>query len=214
MTGLAPATLDPEKLVPSSLTPWKLYRRLPPSVRKRMERIVLLARLKASAVAVRDSLVLRLVDALEAQGIEVWLAGGWGVDALVGRPTRQHHDVDLVVRAADTDGAVACLCSLGFRFYESREVPAARLSRGLVFRDRLGRHVDLHPVVFEGSPGVDDQADPWLPPGSLGTGRLRGRPVGCLTAAIQIELHRGYEPRRRDERDLALLKRVRDSGRP
>lgn len=213
MTGLAPPTVEAGHPAPSPLSPWKLYRRLPRSVRERMEGVKFLARLKGSTVAVRDSLVLRIVDALEARGIEVWLSGGWGVDALVGRPTRRHHDVDLVVRAGDTEGAVACLGSLGFRFYEAREVPTARLSRGLVFRDALGRHVDLHPVVLEDSAGTPASANPRLTPGCLGTGSLRGRPVGCLTAATQIDLHRGYEPRARDVEDLALLHAVRESAR-
>jgi lincosamide nucleotidyltransferase A/C/D/E len=212
MTGLAPPAVEAGR-APSPLSPWKLYRRLPRSVRKRLERVKFLARLKGSTVAVRDSLVLRIVEALETRGIPVWLSGGWGVDALVGRPTRQHHDLDLVVRAADTDGAVACLGSLGFRFYKSREVPAARLSRGLVFRDALGRHVDLHPVVLEDPAGAPASCNPRLPPGCLGTGTLRGRPVRCLTAATQIDLHRGYEPRARDLEDLALLRKVRESAR-
>ena len=29
--------------------------------------------------------------------IEIWLDGGWGVDALLGKETRQHNDIDLFV---------------------------------------------------------------------------------------------------------------------
>jgi lincosamide nucleotidyltransferase A/C/D/E len=42
--------------------------------------------------------VLDVTSRLEAAGISFWLDGGWGVDALVGRETRPHSDLDLVVR--------------------------------------------------------------------------------------------------------------------
>jgi hypothetical protein len=33
-------------------------------------------------------------DLFRSQGITVWLDGGWGVDALLGRQTRPHSDLD------------------------------------------------------------------------------------------------------------------------
>ena len=41
--------------------------------------------------------VVEIVNALEREGIAVWLDGGWGVDALVGAQTRPHADLDLTV---------------------------------------------------------------------------------------------------------------------
>ena len=41
--------------------------------------------------------VLRVIAALQAGNLRVWLDGGWGVDALLGEITRPHDDVDLVV---------------------------------------------------------------------------------------------------------------------
>jgi lincosamide nucleotidyltransferase A/C/D/E len=41
--------------------------------------------------------VLRILDALTARDLKVWLDGGWGVDALLGTQTRDHEDVDLIV---------------------------------------------------------------------------------------------------------------------
>lgn len=34
-----------------------------------------------------------MIDQLTAAGIRVWVDGGWGVDALVGRQTRHHDDL-------------------------------------------------------------------------------------------------------------------------
>ena len=41
--------------------------------------------------------VLQALDALAADGIDVWLEGGWSVDALLERQTREHADLDVVV---------------------------------------------------------------------------------------------------------------------
>jgi lincosamide nucleotidyltransferase A/C/D/E len=41
-----------------------------------------------------------LLRSVEGAGIEVWLDGGWGIDALVGEQTRPHKDVDAVLGVA------------------------------------------------------------------------------------------------------------------
>jgi lincosamide nucleotidyltransferase A/C/D/E len=41
--------------------------------------------------------VVDLVDSLQRAGIDVWLDGGWAVDAALERQTRSHDDLDLVV---------------------------------------------------------------------------------------------------------------------
>ena len=45
--------------------------------------------------------VREVVDWLHQARIRVWLDGGWGVDALLGRETRPHHDVDIIVSVSD-----------------------------------------------------------------------------------------------------------------
>ena len=45
--------------------------------------------------------VLEILDRLDAVGVEWWIDGGWGVDALLGRETRLHNDLDFAVRAED-----------------------------------------------------------------------------------------------------------------
>lgn len=42
-----------------------------------------------------------VLDAVDRTGIDYWLAGGWAVDFHVGKITRQHSDVDVVVHLAD-----------------------------------------------------------------------------------------------------------------
>ena len=44
-----------------------------------------------------SSQVVELFRAFAAADLRVWLAGGWAVDAIVGRQTRAHGDMDLAV---------------------------------------------------------------------------------------------------------------------
>lgn len=39
--------------------------------------------------------VLALYTALHELGIQIWIDGGWGVDALLGEQTRPHQDLDI-----------------------------------------------------------------------------------------------------------------------
>jgi lincosamide nucleotidyltransferase A/C/D/E len=38
---------------------------------------------------------------LEKLGIEIWVDGGWGVDALLGEQTRPHKDLDIAIQQKD-----------------------------------------------------------------------------------------------------------------
>lgn len=45
--------------------------------------------------------VTEIVGGLAADGITVWVDGGWCVDALVGLELREHGDLDIAVSRAD-----------------------------------------------------------------------------------------------------------------
>jgi hypothetical protein len=53
--------------------------------------------------------VLGVLDALTSASCMVWVAGGWGVDALVGGQTRAHRDLDLAVDARHAAIAIQIL---------------------------------------------------------------------------------------------------------
>jgi lincosamide nucleotidyltransferase A/C/D/E len=137
--------------------------------------------------------VEEIVGALSAAGVRWWLAGGWGVDALVGRQTRRHKDLDVVVERSALDTAIAALAALGFtpvpESYPGadRHVPAAMLPDRELVQDAAARTVDLHPV---------DHAT-WRPrigaAHAFATGALGGREVGCLSVAAQVAAHQGFE---------------------
>ncbi len=57
--------------------------------------------------------LVAVIGLVEADGIDVWLDGGWGVDALLGHQTREHDDLDLVVELDHTSRIIEQLAGLG-----------------------------------------------------------------------------------------------------
>ena len=148
--------------------------------------------------------VAEVLDALDAAGVEIWLDGGWGVDALLGEQTRPHDDLDLVVSRADLERVRAALPE-----FEHDDTLEPGLPARFVLRDPRGRQIDLHPVEFDERGGWQE-----LPDGTRGlyphehldaTGTIGGRGVRCISAELQLRHHQGYEPTPRDEHDVAAL---------
>ena len=45
--------------------------------------------------------VIGLYTSLENLGVEIWIDGGWGVDALLGEQIRSHKDLDIAIQQKD-----------------------------------------------------------------------------------------------------------------
>ena len=152
--------------------------------------------------------VLAVVDVLEERAIPVSVAGGWAVDALVGRVTREHGDLDSpstprwsTARSVSSAGS-ACTSTSTRDRHDSRSAtavgrststrsPGAPMARG--YRMKLAGERSIYP------PGSTDAA-----------GRIGGRTVRCLTPELLIAFHLGYEPRPIDRQDMAALARQFD----
>jgi len=50
---------------------------------------------------VRTEDVICIYERLLTNGIQVWLTGGWGIDALLGGQTRPHKDIDVIMLLDD-----------------------------------------------------------------------------------------------------------------
>ena len=147
--------------------------------------------------------VLEVLDALVSAGVRSWVAGGWGVDALTGRQTREHRDLDLAVDAEDFDRCMRALAALGYHV----ETDALPLRVEVAAPGR--RWVDVHPVAFDdeghGLQGEREGVHFEYPPEALTHGRIGDRTVPCLSVAQQQRFHSGYGHRSQDEHDLLLL---------
>jgi lincosamide nucleotidyltransferase A/C/D/E len=146
--------------------------------------------------------VVDVLTALDAGGIDYWVDGGWGIDALLGRQTREHRDLDLGVGLDDVPRIEALLPQ--FR-HESGE-------SGLLLKDERGRVVDLLLVERSESGELCQQ----LAGGrrlryeereTRASGFIGGRRVRCASVALQLEHHDHPDATDQDRLDIEALER-------
>ncbi len=160
----------------------------------------------------------RILDALTEAGVRFWVAGGWGVDALLEHQTRRHSDLDLILdhRRDDENRARRVLAQLGLRFENAEAIADSRLPRIIQLHDRAGRVVDLLPVDLMSLPiisqtdparrGTDEDADPETGhPHLFAEGTIGSGTFPCLAPEVQLALHQGYDLSASDRNDVTLL---------
>lgn len=150
--------------------------------------------------------VLEVLDAVRSVGCRFWLEGGWGVDALVGRQTRPHRDVDVDFDADYEDDVLKALADLGYSIETDWRPNRVELTAS------GSRWVDLHPLVIDVNGDARQAAvdggwhefrRSWFTTGTLG-----GVTVPCVSVEAQRLFHTGYELRAIDLLDLAELDRL------
>src|SRR5690606_35393426 len=139
---------------------------------------------------------------------KVWIAGGWGVDALVGQQTRQHHDVDIAFNTQQEETIIEKFTSLAVTVEEDD-----RPTR-FVLRHTDGREIDMHPVAFDeagnGRQLVPGKEPFFYPNGCFTEGFIHGRQVPCLTAQQLVTFHLGYTPLEKDKHNIKMLHQYLD----
>ncbi len=147
--------------------------------------------------------VLTVLQALDEVGCRYWLEGGWGIDALVGRQTRPHRDLDVDFDGAYEVTVLAALQKLGYVVetdWRPNRVEFIAPGRGWV---------DLHPLLMAADGSAQQAAlgggyhqfdRSWFT-----VGHLSGRPVPCVTAEAQRLFRQGYELRLVDRHDFDVL---------
>lgn len=173
-------------------------------------RLPVLRRLKARLTYTPASRVLEVLDLLAAAEVTAWVGGGWGVDALVGRQTRRHYDLDLVI--SDSDEQYRKLAELlrheGFRPDEPELTPGLPMPVRCAWHDDDGHTIEIMPVALHGPALSAVSAGGKVPDGAspFASGVIGGRPVPCLSAELQLALHQGYQLRDIDAADVGLLR--------
>jgi lincosamide nucleotidyltransferase A/C/D/E len=146
-----------------------------------------------------------IMQLLSEADVVAWVDGGWGVDALLQRQTREHDDLDLVIGWEDMEAAATALRASGFVIVRNSEWPCS-----VVYGDEQDRRVDIHPVRFDDE-GAGWQAQPnesewrYPPEGFAGHGVIAGLSVKCLSPEVQILCHDGYELDEADKGDCRAL---------
>ena len=149
---------------------------------------------------ISEDRVVDLLKKAESLGVVVWIAGGWGVDALVGYQTRPHNDVDFFVQKTDKTVITDLLVSSGY--IENMEY---NIEDNPIWCNTFNGIVDL--LLFEfaetGTWSIQNQRFPSTI--FNGKGTIGGITVRCMTAEAQVKYRHGYELRRKDILDVLLL---------
>ncbi len=146
---------------------------------------------------VPSEVVVSIVRSLEQAGIRYWISGGWGVDAIAGRHTRVHRDLDLVIDDVEVERAAQALGAVGFFEWYRNDSDVPMFSRVVLHDHHIAGHaVDLHPLDV--SSGHVEFA----------TGSIDDHMVPCLSVESQIKTHSNYRKRWRDRADLATLRKA------
>ena len=137
--------------------------------------------------------------------VRIWIDGGWGVDALLGRQTRPHKDLDIVIQEKDLATLEHLLGAQGYR----RIKPDIERPFNFVLGDDEGHEIDVHVIVVnERGDGIYGPAENghMYPADSLqGSGTIDGHPVSCISPEWMVKFHSGYELKEKDFRDVSAL---------
>jgi lincosamide nucleotidyltransferase A/C/D/E len=131
----------------------------------------------------------------------LWISGGWGIDALVGKQTRPHNDIDIFIQRKDTKRLLEMLISDGYQEVKMDYTTDDHT----VWQDSDNRIIDLHlfELVEDGNLRFNGDVYPF----DLfsGKGTIGGIVVNCLTVEAQLLYHTGYELQEKDKEDVRLL---------
>lgn len=144
--------------------------------------------------------VVELMQLFEQNGIEVFVDGGWGVDALLGQQTRPHADLDIAFQHKDVPKLRALLEARGYK-----DVPRdGTWECNFVLGDDKGHEVDLHSYAFDAD-GKLVFGVPYPLDSLTGSGSIQGYAVKCISPEWMVKFHTGYELDENDYRDTAAL---------
>jgi len=141
--------------------------------------------------------VLTLYRAMDQLGIPIWIDGGWCVDALLGKQTRPHSDLDIALEQRHVTEAIGYLAAKGYR--EIKRDSAWNFEMA----DDAGHKVDFHAFVLDAEGTLVEGIR--YPEGSLtGTGTIDRTSVRCIAPAFMMS-RTGYDLRDTDVQDVRAL---------
>jgi len=141
--------------------------------------------------------ILRL---LEDNGIEVYVVGGWCVDALLGAQTRKHGDLDIALPHKYVPALRKLLEGHGYE-----DVPQPDTSEcNFVLGDNAGHLVDVHSYTFDAD-GKNVFGIAFEPHHLTGAGTINGYSVKCVAPDAMVGFYNMYEADEDDYRDAKAL---------
>jgi lincosamide nucleotidyltransferase A/C/D/E len=144
-----------------------------------------------------------LIEFLEQNGVEVYVDGGWAVDAVLGEQTREHEDLDVAVPEKHVLRLRELLAARGYR----ERLRDDTWECNFVLVDPQGREIDVHSYTLDEA-GNNIHGVPYARKHLTGNGYINGYAVRCVPPEWLVKFHTGYKLDQNDFRDVrALCKR-------
>lgn len=137
---------------------------------------------------------------LAGHGVKIWIDGGWCVDALLEKQTREHPDLDVALDHKDEDTFIGLTSSLGY----AKRSDDNDTDWNFVLNDDQGHSIDVH--IFEYDDSGKNIYGIEYPYGSLaGKGKINGQIVGCVAPEWMFKFKTAYTPKQKDIADVHAL---------
>jgi lincosamide nucleotidyltransferase A/C/D/E len=160
------------------------------------------------ALVMEEKDVIDLYCKLKNLDIKLWIDGGWSVDALLGKQTRFHKDLDIVIQQKDIPAFRKLLEAQG---YNEIKTDIAR-PYNFVLADDRNHEIDVHVIVLndkgDGIYGRVENGDVYPAASLTGKGKIGNLEVNCISPEYVVKFHNGYDLKEKDCKDvLAICKK-------
>ncbi len=162
--------------------------------------------------------VISVYQYLSANDIQIWLTGGWGIDALLQVQTRPHKDLDFISLVDDIVRLQDLLSREGYSLKELwsencwvMDSDGIKTPTAFVLQDMVGRQIDVHAMRLDdrgnGIPAWSNEELIFKRENLAGEGSITGVAIPCISYKMQILCHKGYNLPSEQLRDLEKLRK-------
>lgn len=150
---------------------------------------------------VNKSDAVEIITLFRSKGIQLYLDGGWGVDALVGFESRIHNDMDIFIERQYKERAIKLLKDNGYH----ETVMEYTTPDHSLWQEDSARIIDLHIFSHNDNDDIIFEGEIFPKEVFSGKGRINDIEVDCITPEWQVIFHSGYELDNNDIKDVLLL---------
>ncbi len=144
-------------------------------------------------------------ESMQTRGVTIWLDGGWGVDALLGKQTRPHGDIDVVIQKKDESLVREYLTENGFTEILRGDSSPYNFMLG----NTEAQFIDIHVIELDeagnGIYGPKENGVQYEADALSGTGKIADKAVKCISPEWVVKFHTGYELRECDFHDVLAV---------
>lgn len=145
--------------------------------------------------------VISLYKLFQENRIEIWIDGGWGIDALLRKQTRLHNDLDIAIYHKDKPKVRKLLEERGYKDVERNDTS----DWNFVLGDGE-REVDIHTFVFDEN-GKNIYGTAYPKESLSGTGIINGQSIKCVPPEWVVRSHAQakWKPKEKDINDVNVI---------